>query len=115
MDDRVLNDPRFVRKTIAGHEYEFWFCRRGYKIAKHAFSYDPEEPHEDEDGIDSVLRSLWIAHLPFEPTLAFEDFEMRFLGMDYPDLLEAIREVNTRQTRQGKEEEAPSKKRAEKE
>lgn len=102
---RVLEDPRLVKKEIGGRTWNLWLNRRGFRIAKNEYGYDAQNPPE-EDEIDKVLRLLWIAALPFEPELSFDDFEMMFLAQDYAALVEAAQEINAKQTpeREGEEE-----------
>jgi len=105
----ATDDPRLIEKEIAGRAYKFFLCRRGYRIAKHKWGYDYENPPDGEEEVDTILRMLWVAQLPFSPELSFDEFEMRFLTPDYPVLLEVTREIREKQTRQDEEGDPPKK------
>lgn len=105
----VLDDPRMVEREIAGKTWKFWLCRRGFRIAKDNYGYDPAELTDGDDDLDRVVRLLWLAHLPFAPSLPYDDFEIQFLSGDYAALVSAAQEINAKQTSAAKEEAPPKK------
>lgn len=106
----VLNDPRLVTKKVGGAEYKFWLGPQANRIARVRHGFDPPNMSEEElaaiDNVENVLRTLWVAHLPFEPDLPFEDFEVRFLAPDFELLTEAMTEIVERQFPKPKEKPA---------
>lgn len=113
LPDYVLDDPRLVTKDIGGRTYRFWLHRRAFLLAK-KHGYDPEKLDErDTDdpmaGAEDMVRLTWMAHLPFEPDLSFEEYDMRFLPQDYPLLGEVAAEIARLQMGGGSTEESPKK------
>lgn len=113
MPDFVLSDPRLVRREIGGREYTFWLHRRSFLLAKE-HGYDPSsleeaDPNDPLVGAEAIIRLAWMAYLPFEPELSFEEFDMRFLPQDYPLLAEAAESISRLQMGGGTEGEPPKK------
>lgn len=94
---RLLTDPRLVTVKHNGEDLHFWYHRRGALLAeKHGYTGDIESDvnvsEAEEFGV-SVLRFLWICHLPFAPEMSFDEFDMMFLPSDYRMLGMASSEV----------------------
>lgn len=94
---RILNDPRLVTLKHNGEDLHFWYHRRGSLIAeKHGYTGDIENEVEGvtaEHFGDRLLRFMWICHLPFDPDMSFDEFDLMFLPGDYAKLGSACAEV----------------------
>lgn len=97
--ERVLSDPRLVTGTLGGKEYHFWLHRRGYRIAREKYGYEPEK--SPDDALDGILRFLWIAALAFDPDVSFDEFDLTITASEHEELIRLHNEVVERQVTGG--------------
>lgn len=98
---RILNDPRLVTLKHNGEDLHFWNHRRGLLLAeRHGYTGDLKKDVDiatvDSFG-ETLLRFMWVCHLPFDPDMTFDEFDMLFLVEDYAKLGTAAAEVVNRQ------------------